>query len=166
MLRVLLLSVAAALSGCGGTDREATSPTVQDTGPERVFAYSAIDGSRFDSETTRGRYTVLLFLTTYDLSCQLAARQLEDLYRRHVPRINAGVVVLEPPQDQLLVEAFVSTLTLSYPVALADRLTLVGDSAFGRISTIPTYVVLSPRGREIWRSSGWASPEAVEGKLR
>ena len=72
------------------------------------------------SEELRGRATVLLFVTTFDLASQAEAKHLEDLYRTHKPRINAVAVVMEAPKYAPLARSFAEVLGLSYPVALAD----------------------------------------------
>jgi len=123
----------------------------------RWFDYVALDGTRLGTETTRGRVTIIALITTYDLGSQVVVREMADLFSRHRPRINAGVVVMEPPKSAPLAEAFASTLELPFPVALADAATLEGRGPFGEISITPTTIVLDPSGAEVFRRAGVVS---------
>jgi hypothetical protein len=118
------------------------------------FDYVAIDGSHLSSDTTRNRVTVIALVTTYDLASQVVLRELVQLIHRHEPRINVGVVVLEPPRNAPLAQAFAQTLELPFPVALADAATLEARGPFGAVGAVPTIVVLDPKGVERWRNAG------------
>ena len=129
------------------------------------FVYGTTEGTEFSSRGTRGRATAVLFVTTYDLASQLMARRLDEVLRYHKPRANAGAVVLEAPKYAPFADAFKTTLGLSYPVALADDETRDRRGPFGRIDRVPTLVVLSRSGREVWRRPGVASTREIEGAL-
>ncbi|GMV12424.1 MAG: TlpA family protein disulfide reductase [Polyangiaceae bacterium] len=129
------------------------------------FAFGTTDGTELSSATTRGRATAVLFVTTYDLASQVMAQRLESVLHSHVPRANAGAVVLEAPKYAQLAAAYRSTLALSYPVAMADSLTLTGGGPFGTISQVPTLVVLDRSGREVWRRSGVPDSRDIEQAL-
>ncbi len=130
-----------------------------------LFSYRATDGAVFSSDTTRGRATALLFITTYDPVCQLAAQKLDEVLRAFRPRANGGAIVLEPPENAMLVDVFGKTLHLSYPLSIADAGTLQGDGPFGAVRIVPTFVVLDRDGREVWRKAGMASPKQLEKAL-
>jgi len=129
------------------------------------FDWGTTEGGELSSATTRGRATALLFVTTYDLASQLLAQRLESVLHAHVPRANGGAVVLEAPRYAELAEAFRSTLHLSYPVAMADSLTLSGGGPFGAIEQVPTLIVLDRSGREVWRKSGVPDAREIESAL-
>jgi hypothetical protein len=120
----------------------------------REFAFGVLDGSVFTAENTRGRVTVLLFATTYDLPSQIAARRLDEVLHQHQPRFNAACVVLEAADNAVLVETFRDSLRLSYPVAIADVVELRASTAFSEIDRVPTAVLLDRRGRERMRHFG------------
>ena len=63
-------------------------------------------------------------------------------------------LVLEPPKNAPLAEAFAATLDLPFPIAMADQATLEAHGPFGPIDTVPTTIVLSPDGAEVWRHEG------------
>ncbi|HEX6764020.1 MAG TPA: hypothetical protein VF103_01055 [Polyangiaceae bacterium] len=105
-------------------------------------------------------------MTTFDLPSQLMARRLDEVVRRHRPRVNAGAIVLEAPDHAPLVEVFRSTLDLGYPVALALTPGVQHDGPFGTIDKVPTLVVLDADGREIVRRSGALDEKELEEALR
>jgi hypothetical protein len=127
--------------------------------------YGTTEGGELSSATTRGRATAIVFVTTYDLASQIQAKQLEKILRSQTPRINVGAVVLESADYALLADAFRTSLSLSYPVAMADATTLTGRGPFGDIDQVPTTIVLDRSGREVWRKAGLAEPEQIERAL-
>jgi len=151
---------------CGGSPAGGADPESPDAREPIEFAFGTIEGTIFDSASTRGRSTAVLFVTTFDLASQAEARYLNELLREHTPRANAGVVVLEPPKHRVLAEAFQSSLGLTYPVALANPSTLSGQGPFGVIDGVPTLVVLDRDGRPVFRSSGAVSKQQMSRALR
>jgi hypothetical protein len=144
----------------------AAEPARRPAEPALVFAFGVPDGTIFGSESTRGRVTAVLFITTFDLPSQLMARRLSDVTRSHRPRVNVGAVALEPPRNAVLVDAFKSSLSLTYPVSLADPATLAGSGPFGRVRGVPALVVLDREGRPRYRTQGVISVEEIERALR
>ena len=160
---VCLLALALACEKDAGSG--ATSAHTRTRGEPTVFAFVDVKGRAFSSDTTRGRATVVLFLTTYDLVSQQVARQVEELLHRREPRFNAGAVVLEAPKYATLVEAFGDALGLSYPLSLADWATRQGGGPFGAINAVPTVVILDREGRIVWRHSGLPTAEQLRAVL-
>lgn len=147
--------------GCGGgVDAEPATPVR--AGPQRAFSYVGLDGTAVDTASTRGRVTVVLFFTSYDMMSQMVARRLEELRRQQKPRVNVLGIANEAPKYAPLVDAFKETLGLRYPVVMADPATLTGGGPFGEIRGVPTVVVLDRDGREVWRGEGVPPPGAVE----
>jgi hypothetical protein len=144
-----ILPVILLVSACGPA-AVPRPPESTPLGAPIEFAFGTPDGGELSSTTTRGRATAILFVTTYDLASQVVAERLERVLHTHVPRANAGVVVLEPPKYAELAEAYKASLGL----------TLTGGGPFGRVEQVPTLVVLDRSGREIWRKSG--VPDARE----
>jgi hypothetical protein len=129
------------------------------------FSFRTLDNAVLDSFHTRGRATALLFVTTFDWASQVEARRLAAVVTRHRPRANAGAVVLESDQYKPLAEVFRSSLSLTYPVAMADEATRLGEGPFGPVSLVPMLVVLDRTGREVWRKSGLAEAGEIEKAL-
>lgn len=131
-----------------------------------TFAFGTPDGKIFGSETTRGRVTAVLFVTTFDLSSQVMARRLDDVVRRFRPRANAGAVVLEAPDHAMLAEVFRDTLGLSYPVGLALSPGVQEGGPFGRIDRVPSFFVLDRDGRLMFEAAGVLTAAEIESALR
>src|SRR5262249_11911922 len=129
-------------------------------------AYQALDGRPISTESLANRISVIGFLTTYDVHSQAEARLLAALERRHTPRLNVAVLMLEAPENRPLVEAFVASLGLRYPVALADAATIAGEGPFAGLHHVPSVVMLDRAGREAWRHVGFLSEAALEAAVR
>ncbi len=124
-----------------------------------------MDGSHFGTRTTLGRPTIVTFIATFDMGSQAVVREIADVFSRSRPRIHAGAVVLEPPQDAPLVETFAATLEIPFPIALADEATLDASGPFGSVRVVPTTVILDSTGAEVWRHEGFVSVTDLERKL-
>jgi hypothetical protein len=133
--------------------------------PPLEFRFAGIEGDDVTHGSTRGRATVLLFLTTYDLASQVVARELSEIVVRFTPRINAAAIVLEAPRYAELVPAYRASLGLSFPVVMVDHATGEGRGPFGQIRQVPTLVVLDREGREVWRHAGPTTAGAIESAL-
>ena len=161
MVCTLLGGVAA----CAGTpDGEpATAPTAsRPTGPPIAFSFEALDGTQLTGASMRGRITVIGFAATYDTASHAQARFLNGIFRRHVPRINAALIVLEPPTNRPMIEAFTQALKLGYPVALADAATIAGQGPFAGLHHVPSIVILDREGREAYRHIGLIEGDPLE----
>jgi hypothetical protein len=162
--RRLLLGALAAL-GCGTPEGPPVSPQAQ-LGEPLQFTFGTLDGGELSSDTTRGRTTALLFVTTYDLPSQAEAELLRDLLTVHKPRANGAIVMLEPPRAAPLAQVWADALGLKLPIAMASPNLLSGDSQLGRIEGVPTLIVLDRRGRLVARAAGAQSREQIAAHLR
>lgn len=160
ILRALALSVLA-LSGCYRSDGPSSAPASVAAGDPVQFTFGTIDGGELSSDTTRGRSTLLLFVTTYDLPSQAEALLMRDVVARHKPRANAGVVMMEPPHSAGLAQVWRDSLKLDVPVAMASPSLLAGESSLGRVSGVPTLVALDRRGRLVTRREGALSEAQI-----
>jgi hypothetical protein len=163
----LVALVVLSTSSFGCAEREATVVQAPPARGEALeFAFGTVQGDVVTSETIRGRVTVLLFMTTFDLASQAQAKQLEDLLHLHAPRFNAIGVVMEPPKNAELVRSFGEVLGLSYPIALADEATLAGEGPFGGITSVPSWVILDRDGRTAFVRAGGMPPRDLEQRVR
>jgi len=134
-------------------------------GQVQRYELGTTDGEELSAQSMHGRVTVLVFVTTFDLASQVAAKRLNQVLHSHRPRINAGAVVLEAAKYAPLAQVFRSALDLSYPVAIADLSTLQQSSTFGEVRSVPTVLVLDRDGREVLRKSGAFSVDELNGWL-
>lgn len=131
-----------------------------------TFGFPPTGDDAVNSETTRGRATILVFITTFDLVSQLLVRRVGEVIVRFRPRANAAAVVLEAPQYAELLSAYRESLSLPFPVVMADFATQQGRGHFGGITQVPTTVVLDRAGAEIWRHQGPLEVAEIEAALR
>lgn len=150
---IQLAGVFVLVSACSAPSSKATAPQDRVRIP-RSFDFIAVDGSRLSKERVSGRLTVVVLITTYDLGSQVVMRELSAVLRLRTPRINAGAVVLEPPRNAPLVEAYAKALEITFPIALADQATLEARGPFGPVTVVPTTIVLDADGNEVWRREG------------
>ncbi len=168
------LTVAGCVAGCVANDQVeappvptlSVAPTPEKGAPPVAFGWIDLRGRELSTSSVRGRVTVLAFVATYDVASQAQARFLTGLSKRHVPRLNVGLVVLEQETNRPLVEAFVDTLGIEYPVALADAATLAGKGPFEGLHHVPAVVVLDREGRERARRLGLSREEELEELVR
>ena len=146
------------LLGCTTQEREPVIPKTQPKalkpGEVRRFSYRGLKGEVISSAAFRGRMTLIAFVASYDTASQAQVRYLKQLYRRHVPRINLAVLVLEPEHHRPLVQAFAEALQLPFPVAMADAATIQGKGPFAGMQHVPAAVLLDRDSREVWRGLG------------
>jgi hypothetical protein len=153
------------LGACASAQPQHAQPVARRGTPVQ-FAYGTPQGEVLSSDTTRGRVTMLLFVTTFDLPSQLMAKRVEVVVRRHRPRANAGAIALEAPNQAPLVDVFKTSLGLSYPVALTNTTRVDEKGPFGAIDQVPVLVVLDSRGVEVARAEGIVSEDELDQALR
>jgi len=162
-----VLSWLGLLGACGAAPANPEAPSADLSASDEpvVFSFPGAGDSEVNSATTRGRVTALVFVTTYDIASQIVLRRVADAIARFTPRANAAAVVLEPPLYVDLLPAYRESLSLPYPVVMADFATQQGQGQFGGIQRVPTLVVLDREGREVSRSQGSLTPQEIEGAL-
>lgn len=164
----LALSSLAPLCAC----QSSTLPPTAETPAARLgepiyFDFpSAGADAEVSSESTRGRVTALLFITMFDIASQIIARRLGEAITTFTPRVNAAAVVIEPPLYAELLPSYRESLSLPYPVVMADYATQSGAGPFGDITRVPTLVVLDREGRETFRHQGPLERDELEQALQ
>jgi hypothetical protein len=164
LLREVLVLAALGLAGCHS--RSAESPSAElELGDPVQFTFGTLDGGELSSDTTRGRTTALLLVTTYDLPSQAEAQLLESVLVRHRPRANGAIVMLEPPRSAPLAQVWRDSLGIRLPIAMASPSLMSGESELGLVRGVPTLLVLDRRGRLVGRFEGAATRQDIEGSL-
>src|SRR6185295_17654262 len=118
----------ALLLGCYARDGEPAHAAEPDLGAPVQFTFGTIAGGELSSDTTRGRTTALLFVTTYDLPSQAEAELLRDVLSTHRPLANAAIVIMEPPRSAGLAQVWADAIGLKWPIAMASPKLLAGES--------------------------------------
>ncbi len=130
-----------------------------------TYSFGDIDGHLVSSQNNRGRVTVLLFVTTFDIASQAQARRLEDLVRTHVPRMNGAAVVIEAPRHIELARAFRDVLDLHYPVAMVDPRILKEDAQFDVVRAVPVWIFVDRGGKISEIFAGPRTPSELDRAL-
>jgi hypothetical protein len=157
--------VASATLGCGSAVQPASQQAPLALDRPMRFELDAVDGSRITSDGTRGRNTVVGFITTYDLASQAVANFLKNVAHEHVPRTNVFAIVLEQPESWPLARAYGDTLQLRYPLVLMDpRERATGP--FKDMTSVPCVLILDREGRPRWRKNGIVDAREIESALR
>lgn len=159
-----LASTAAACVDAGPLPAAQPAPPPAN-GPPLSFVYQTTDGGLLTSAELLGRFTVIAFAATYDLTSQAQLKVLGIVQRDHAPRLNVAALVLEPPENKPLVVAFAQGLDLHFPVALADAGTIAGHGAFEGLRAVPSVVILDREGREVLRHVGPLDVKQLEAAL-
>lgn len=166
--RLSLTLLAALPSGCVSTS--APAPVAVAPEPPRgeplEFSFSGSEQEVVSSATTRGRVTLLVFVTTYDMASQVLLRRIGEVMVRFVPRINVAAVVMEAPRYAELLPAYRDSLQLPFPVVMTDFATQQGQGPFASIQHVPTVLVLDRMGREVARRQGLLDVEEIESELK
>jgi hypothetical protein len=165
------LLVAAQVVGCGGAKAGASAAGVSAgasaAGSPIDFAFDSLDDRAVSAQATRGKPTVIAFVTTSNLPSQAQVDFLVAMARNDGELVHYAVVAVEPPDARELVELYRRGLATPFPVAMADSATLAGDGPFGDVTAVPVTVVLDLAGRVVWRADGRvARSEELRGVLR
>jgi len=156
-----LAALTPSLAGCYARESEPAAVAEPELGEPLQFTFGTIEGGEVSSDTTRGRTTALLFVTTYDLPSQGEAQLLRDVLSNHKPVANAAIVMMEAPQAAALAKVWADAIALKWPIAMASPSLMAGESQLGRINGVPTLIVLDRRGRLIAKSEGALGREAI-----
>jgi hypothetical protein len=74
--------------------------------------------------------------------------------RKDQDRVNYAVVALERREDRELVELYAKSLSIPFPVAMADNRGGSSAAEFGPLNVLPVTILLDRTGRAVWRASG------------
>jgi hypothetical protein len=154
------------MPGCYAREAEPLAVAEPELGEPVQFTFGTIAGGEVSSDTTRGRTTALLFVTTYDLPSQAEAQLLREVLSTHKPVANAAIVMMEPPHAAGLAQVWADAIALKWPIAMASPSLMAGESQLGRINGVPTLIVLDRRGRLISKNEGALGRDAIRECLR
>ncbi len=161
-----LVVLSLALTSCGGASSSPGTSASRSEAEVLEYSFPGIDGETISSKQHRGRVTVLLFVTTFDVLSQAQAQRLEDLYRTHSPRINALAIVMEAPRYVDLARSFRDVVGLHFPVAIASREQVARQGSLRQIQQVPAWIVLDSAGRVRGAAVGEISPEELREAVR
>jgi hypothetical protein len=145
---------AAALLGlsCGSAEPAPARPSpvgasTTALNPAVDFEFDSLDDRPVSSAAMRGKVSVVVFVTTGSLMAQAQVDFLVAMANHDADRINYAAVALETKENRELVELYRKTLSVPFPVAMADPATLSGSGPLGNVTAVPVTVVLDRAGR-------------------
>jgi hypothetical protein len=162
----VVVSSSALASGCYVREGEPPQSPEPARGEPVQFTLGTLEGQELSSDTTRGRTTALLFVTTYDLPSQAEAQLLRDVLATHRPLANAAIVMMEPPRAAELAQVWATSISVKLPIAMASPTLMSGESELGRINGVPTLVVLDRHGRLVEKLEGAVTREQMTDVLK
>jgi hypothetical protein len=130
------------------------------------YAFDSLDDRAVTSETMRGKPTVLAFVTTGDLVGQAQVSYLVHMAKNDGSDVNYVMIALHPRKEIVLVEAYMQTLGVTFPAALAEASATTATGPFGEIPAVPTVVILDRGGRIVWKHVGLAKNEELRSHMR
>jgi hypothetical protein len=122
--------------------------------PPVDFSFESLDDRPASAEASRGKPTIIVFITTSSLPSQAEVDFLLAMARHDGALINYLAVALDGHDAREIVALYGKALSIPFPVAIADPQTLAGASAFGDVSAVPVTVLLDRAGRIVWRADG------------
>lgn len=136
--------------------------------PDKVttYAFDSIDERPVTSAALSGKPTVIAFVTTGDIVGQAQVSYLVHMAKNDADRVNYVVVALHPRKEIVLVETYMHTLGVDFPVALGDASVTSASGPFGDIPAVPTVVVLDRWSKIRWKHTGLAKHEEIRGHMR
>ncbi len=120
-----------------------------------------VNGRYVDVSGWQGRVLVVQFLASWCFPCIATAPRLQELAQRYGKSGLSVVAVGMDREGAQVLAPFQEQLGLGYPVLVSDTTLREGQTAFGRISTLPTTVIVGRDGTVLTAFEG----VPVEGSL-
>jgi thiol-disulfide isomerase/thioredoxin len=122
-----------------------------------------VNGRYVDISGWKGRVVVVQFLASWCFPCIATAPRLEDLERRYGSRGLSVVAVGMDLEGSLVLQPFQEQLGLHFPVLVGDAALREGKTAFGRITTLPTTVIIGRSDTVLSAFKGVPAEGSLEG---
>lgn len=157
---LILAGLAALLvSGCAGRQRTNL--------PDVTLPH--LDGGHWNLQSAAGNIVVLQFFASFDNSSISLATSLERLHmayrRRGVTIIGVAMDPPTTPNRRDIVEAFCALNNLTFEIVLSSPELAAGETAVGRIPTIPATVIFDRDGDPVASTTGVFRREEVSNLL-
>lgn len=149
------VSLLALCVSCGASpvpDAAPVGASTLATDPALDFAFDSLDDRPVSSAATRGKPTIVAFVTTDSLPGQAQVDFLVPMAAHDADRVHYSVVVLGDERE--LAELYAKSLSLTFPVAWLEPTKGASAAAFGDTSVVPVTVLLDRGGHLVWRSQG------------
>mgnify|MGYP000868610162 CR=1 FL=1 len=118
-------------------------------------------GDFYSLEQLRGRVALVTFFATWCFPCMLEVPNLVALQRDFGDRGFQVVGIGMDLEGRRVLEPFVESYGVGYPVLIADDEVRAGRSPFGAIRQLPTTYVLDREGKVAAAYTGPANPQGL-----
>jgi thiol-disulfide isomerase/thioredoxin len=105
-----------------------------------------VEGRQVDVSSWRGRVLVVQFLASWCFPCVAIAPRLQLLEDKYAARGLSVVAVGMDLEGARVLGPFQEQLGLKFPLLVGDAPLREGKTAFGRITTLPTTVIIARDG--------------------
>lgn len=129
------------------------------------WAFDSLDERPVSAEASRGKPTVLAFVTTDTIQSQAQVGFLRAMHKTDGDRVNYAIVAVQPSRDRELVEIYRRSLQITFPVAAATPDVVEVGGPFGEIGGAPTIIVLDREGNLAWKHTGVAKADEIRAHL-
>jgi len=153
LISILLVLSSACASGSSSTQ---TTTAKARSGPRLNLELRLVDGRWVDLAELRGTPVLVFVFATFDAVSQASLKSLRPFVPQHPELVVVGVAA--QPRAAQLVEAWAYALDPPFPVG-ANPYGRVenGESMFGKIEQVPTYILFDAEGYEVDRTTGLLS---------
>jgi hypothetical protein len=155
------LIAAAVLAACGSTPPK--TPSVE--GKSVAVSMPALDGGTIETARYRGKIVVLHLFTTWSVAAQA---DVEQLLAAHDAYSDDDLVIVGIGMDvdgYDLVSPWRSANSIPYLIGVATEAMHRGQSPLGKISQVPTTIVIDRRGTVVRHIHGPLSAEQLPGLI-
>jgi len=160
-----LLGLGLVFPGCAGQSANAPR-SGQDTDASRYLAelqrLPVLGGGWLDGSQLGGKVVIVQFLASWCFPCIATAPRLQELYDHDQARGLVALAVGMDLEGAQVLRPFADQLGLRFPVLLADDALRNGQSAFGKISLLPTTLIIGRDGRVVSVYAGVAEQGTLE----
>ena len=146
------LSLALLIPACGGRQPAGQGGAARATHATRGADVSSLTLDRLNSGrislgSLRGRVVLLDLFATWCLPCIAAVPRLRALRQQYGPQGLEVVGLSMDLEGLMVVEPFCEELGVDYPVLLASKDFIDGNSPLGQITTLPMVFLIDRQGR-------------------
>lgn len=115
-----------------------------------LFRLTRTNGSTLEMQTLKGKVIVLNFWATWCGPCRTELPLFQKTMEKYQTDPGVAFLAISTDEDRELVQPYLNNNDYKLPVVFADRI----DEHFS-VSSIPTTIILNPRGEVVFRMRGF-----------